>query len=90
MRWPGMARHLLLRDSTGFHRRNQSPINLYVKRNTKTKKAFTPCIRLKAKNFQEHAQSASDADQDISWENTSTDILVAIVALRATNRNKQF
>jgi hypothetical protein len=54
------------------------------------KKAFTPCTRLKAKNFQEHAQPASDADQVISWETTSTDLLAAIVALRATNQNKQF
>ena len=59
-----------------------------AKRNTKKKKAFMPCTRLKATKFLGHVQLVSGVVQDTSWQITMTDTLAVTAVLHATSRNK--
>ena len=60
------------------------------KRSTKRKRESTQCTRLKATKSPEHAQLASGADQDTSWQITMTGTLAVTADSPGISRNKQF
>ena len=71
-------------------RRKLRKLKRNARKNTKKKKAFTQCTKLKATKFPGHVQLASDVDQDTLQQITMTGTHADTVALLVINRNKQF
>ena len=59
-------------------------------KSTEKKKEFAQCTKLKITSLVGHAQHVNDAEQDTSWQTTTTGTLAVTAALLVTNRNKQF